>query len=135
MALDEYQSVNRDNWDARVPIHLGSDEYKIQKFVDDPKHISDVVQFDLDRNELADVAGKSLLHLQCHIGHDTLSWARRGADVTGVDFSEPAIEACKNLSAKSGTPGEILVADVYDSPQVLPDRQFDIVYTGVGAIC
>mgnify|MGYP007046935290 FL=1 len=77
MALDEYQSVNRDNWDARVPIHLGSDEYKIQKFVDDPKHISDVVQFDLDRNELGDVAGKSLLHLQCHIGHDTLSWARR----------------------------------------------------------
>jgi SAM-dependent methyltransferase len=135
MALDEYQSVNRDNWDARVPIHLGSDEYKIQKFVDDPKHISDVVQFDLDRNELADVAGKSLLHLQCHIGHDTLSWARRGADVTGVDFSEPAIEACKNLSAKSGTPGEFVVADVYDSPQILPDRQFDIVYTGVGAIC
>ncbi len=135
MALDEYQSANRDNWDDRVPIHLNSDEYAVQKFIDDPKHISEVVRFDLDRNELGDVAGKSLLHLQCHIGHDTLSWARRGAEVTGVDFSEPAIEACKNLSTKSGTLGEFVVADVYDSPRVLENRLFDVVYTGVGAIC
>jgi 2-polyprenyl-3-methyl-5-hydroxy-6-metoxy-1,4-benzoquinol methylase len=114
---------------------LNSDEYAVQKFIDDSKHISEVVQFDLDRNELGDVAGKSLMHLQCHFGHDTLSWARRGAEVTGIDFSEPAIEACKNFSAKSGMPGEFVVADVNDSPHVLPDRQFDIVFTGVVAIC
>jgi SAM-dependent methyltransferase len=135
MALDEYSSTNRDNWDDRVSIHWDSDEYNIQQFIDDPKHISDVVQFDLDRDELGDVAGKSLLHLQCHIGQDTLSLARLGADVTGVDFSELAIEACKKLSTESGTPGEFVVAEFYDSPKVLSNRQFDIVYTGVGAIC
>jgi SAM-dependent methyltransferase len=135
VALDEYRAANRDNWNDRVPIHWESDDYNIQQFIDDPKLISDIVQFDLARDELGDVSGKSLLHLQCHIGHDTLSWARLGADVTGVDFSEAAIEACKKLSAESGTPGEFIVADVYESPQVLPDRQFDVVYTGVGAIC
>ena len=135
MALDEYRAANRDNWDDRVPIHWGSDDYAIQKFIDDPKYVSDVIQFDLDNDELGDVSGKSLLHLQCHIGHDTLSLARLGATVTGVDFSEPAIEACKKLSADSGTAGEFVVADVYDSPNILPNRQFDVVYTGVGAIC
>lgn len=135
MPLDEFRRANRDNWDDRVPIHLDSDLYAVQKFIDDPKHISEVVQFDQDRDELGDVTGKSLLHLQCHIGHDTISWARLGAEVTGVDFSEPAIEACKNLSANSGTPGEFVVADVFDSPYVLQGRQFDVVYTGVGAIC
>ena len=135
MALDEYRAANRDNWDDRVPIHYGSEDYAIQKFIDDPTYVSDVIHFDLERDELGDVAGKSLLHLQCHIGHDTLSLARLGATVTGVDFSEPAIEACKRLSADSGTPGEFVVADVYDSPNVLPNRDFDIVYTGIGAIC
>jgi SAM-dependent methyltransferase len=135
MALDEYRAANRDNWDDRVPIHWGSDEYGIQKFVDDPNHISDVVKFDLNNEEFGDVSGKSLLHLQCHIGTDTLSWARLGATVTGVDFSEPAIEKCKALSDTSGTAGEFVVAELYDSPNVLPNRQFDVVYTGVGAIC
>jgi len=135
MALDEYRAANRDNWDDRVPIHWDSDEYGIQKFIDDPKHISDVVQFDRDNDELGDVTGKSLLHLQCHISTDTLSWARLGATVTGVDFSEPAIEACERLSAESGTPGEFVVAEFYDSPNVLNGRQFDVVYTGIGAIC
>lgn len=135
MPLDEYRSANRDNWDDRVPIHYGSEEYGIQKFINDPKHISDVVQFDLDREELGDVSGKSLVHLQCHIGTDTLSWARLGADVTGVDFSEPAIQAARKLSEDSGTPGEFVVAEVFDSPSALNNRQFDVVYTGIGAIC
>ena len=86
MPLDEYRSANRDNWNDRVPIHWDSDDYNIQQFVDDPKYISDIVQFDLDHDELGDVSGKSLLHLQCHIGHNTLSWARLGANVTGIDF-------------------------------------------------
>ncbi len=135
MPLDEYRVANRENWNDRVPIHWDSDDYNIQQFIDDPECISDVVQFDLDREELGDVTGKSLLHLQCHIGNDTLSWARLGADVTGVDFSEAAILACNRLSADSGTPGEFVVADLYESPNVLPDRVFDIVYTGIGSIC
>jgi 2-polyprenyl-3-methyl-5-hydroxy-6-metoxy-1,4-benzoquinol methylase len=135
MPLDEYRAANRDNWDDRVPIHWDSEQYNIQKFIDDPEYISDVVQFDIDRDELGDVSGKSLLHLQCHIGHDTLSWARLGADVTGVDFSEPAIDAARRLSTESKTQGEFIVAELYDAPKVIPERQFDIVYTGIGAIC
>ena len=63
-----------------------------------------------------------------------MRWARLGADVTGVDFSEAAIEACRRLSSETGTLGEFIVADLHESPTVLPDRQFDIVYTGIGAI-
>ena len=133
MPLDEYRAANRNNWDDRVPIHWDSEQYKIQKFIDDPEYISDVVQFDIDRDELGDVSGKTLLHLQCHIGHDTLSWARLGADVTGIDFSEPAIDAARRLSTESGTQGEFIVAELYDSPKVLPGRQFDVVYTSIGA--
>ncbi len=135
MPLDKYSAANKANWNDRVPIHWDSDDYNIQQFIDDSNYISDIVQFDVDREELGDVSGKSLLHLQCHIGHDTLSWARLGANVTGVDFSDPAIEACKKLSVLSNTPGEFVVAELYDSPRVLSGRQFDIVYTGVGAIC
>ena len=87
MPLDKYRAANLENWNDRVPIHWESDGYNIRQFIDDPEHISDVVQFDLDHEEIGDVAGKSLLHLQCHIGHDTRSWGRLGANVTGVGFA------------------------------------------------
>jgi SAM-dependent methyltransferase len=135
MELDEYRAANLANWNDRVPIHWDSDGYKIRNYVDDPEYVSDVIQFDRDRDELGDVSGKTLLHLQCHIGTDTLGWARSGASVTGVDFSESAITAARKLSAESNTPGEFVVAELYDSPNALPGRQFDIVYTGVGALC
>ena len=135
MELDEYRAANLANWNDRVPIHWDSDGYKIRNYVDDPEYVSDVIQFDRDRDELGDVSGKTLLHLQCHIGTDTLSWARSGASVTGVDFSESAITAARKLSAESNAPGEFVVAELYDSPNALPGRQFDIVYTGVGALC
>ncbi|MDA1280421.1 MAG: class I SAM-dependent methyltransferase [Chloroflexi bacterium] len=135
MPLNEYQAANLANWNDRVPIHWDSEDYRIQQFVSDPEYVSDAIRFDRERDELGDVAGKTLLHLQCHIGTDTLSWARSGATVTGVDFSEPAIDAASRLSSESGTPGEFVVAELDDSPNILPDRQFDIVYTGLGAIC
>ena len=70
MPLDHYREANRANWDARVPIHYGSDEYGIARFISDPAHLS-VVTY--DKEKLGDVTGKSLLHLQCHIGTDTIS--------------------------------------------------------------
>ena len=76
MELDEYRAANLANWNDRVPIHWDSDGYKIRNYVDDPEYVSDVIQFDRDRDELGDVSGKTLLHLQCHIGTDTLSCAR-----------------------------------------------------------
>ncbi|MEX1038251.1 MAG: class I SAM-dependent methyltransferase [Acidimicrobiia bacterium] len=132
MSLDEHRATNRDNWDSRVDIHYGSETYGVERFVSDPDHLSDVVAF--DRTKLGDVSGKSLLHLQCHIGTDTISWARLGAEVTGIDFSEKAVRAAQRLSESSATPARFLVSELYDTPEVLSET-FDVVYTGVGAIC
>ena len=131
MAMDRFKEANRRNWDDRVPIHVGSDEYAFARFVDDPEHISGVVAF--DAGVIGDVTGKRLLHLQCHFGKDTLSWGRLGAEVTGIDFSEPAIAEAGRLSRESGVPGRFILSELYDSPRVL-DERFDIVYTGIGAI-
>jgi len=130
MPLDPHREANRLNWEDRVPIHLKSQQYT--DFTSDPGKLSRVVEF--DRAELGDVQGKSLLHLQCHIGRDTLSWAKLGATVTGLDFSPRAIEAARKLSEASGVPGRFIESELYDAPTVL-DEKFDIVYTGVGAIC
>jgi len=132
MPLDEYRLANRSNWDARVDLHYGSDEYGISRFISDPDHLSDVVSY--DRDKLGDVAGKRLLHLQCHIGTDTISWARLGAEVTGADLSPMSIEAARRLSEESGTPARFVISELYDTPEDI-DEKFDIVYTGVGAIC
>ena len=131
MPFDEARRANRDNWDDRVPIHWESPVYDVAGFIADPTRLSDVVAFDAPL--VGEVRGHRLLHLQCHMGKDTLSWARLGAEVTGVDFSEPAIAAARRLSVESGTPGRFVVAELYDAPRVLPEA-FDIVYTGVGAL-
>jgi SAM-dependent methyltransferase len=131
MPLDEFRQTNLTNWNERTGIHVRSRLYDLQGYVADPNKISRIVQFDMP--DLGDVAGKTLLHLQCHIGTDTLSLARLGANVTGVDFSPEAIVAARKLSADSGTPGRFEVAELYDVPQVIAET-FDVVYTGVGAI-
>ena len=131
MPMDSHREANRANWTDRVAIHWDSDEYDAAGFIADPAALSDVVAF--DREYLGDVSGKRLVHLQCHIGKDTLSWARLGAVVTGVDFSVDAITAARRLSDESGTPGRFVLSELYDAPDALPER-FDIVYTGVGAI-
>lgn len=132
MPLDKYRQANRDNWDDRVPIHVVSDDYDVARFKSDKEHISDVVAFDAPL--VGDVNGKSLLHLQCHFGQDTLSWARLGASVTGIDFSSKAIEAAKQLNADAGMSGRFIETELYDTPNVL-DEKFDIVYTSIGTIC
>lgn len=131
MPLDKFRETNLENWNERTGIHAKSQLYDLAGYRSDPKKISGVVQFDLP--DLGDISGKSLLHLQCHIGTDTLSLARLGADVTGVDFSEDAIATARQLSADSGTQGRFEVAELYDTPGVI-DEKFDVVYTGVGAL-
>ena len=84
----DYRELNRANWDERAPAHAASPGYGVQRFVDDPDHLSGVVRF--DRPRLGDVRGLRAIHLQCHIGTDTLSLARLGATMTGLDFSAPA---------------------------------------------
>jgi SAM-dependent methyltransferase len=126
---------NRKLWDAWTPIHTSSSFYDVQRFRDDP---ADVRIAAWERDEVGAVHGKSLLHLQCHFGLDTLSWARLGASsVTGVDFSEPAIAFARELADATGLAqrARFLVSNVYDLPGPLEGETFDIVYTGRGAIC
>lgn len=130
--LDPFRSANRANWGERVAGHWQPDGYDAPGFMADPQRLTTIVEF--DRRHLGDVAGRSLLHLQCHFGMDTLSWARLGAEVTGVDFAPEAVAAARRLSEESGVPGRFVEAELYDTPSVLSGEQFDIVYTGGGAI-
>jgi SAM-dependent methyltransferase len=128
--MSDYLEVNRMNWDSRVPIHLKG--YSLGKFRNDPKYISDVVRFDLPL--LPDVAGLEGIHLQSHIGTDTLSLVRLGAKMTALDFSGPALEAASSLAKELGHQLEVIQSDVYSSLRHI-NRTFDFVYTGIGAIC
>ena len=130
--LDEHRNANRANWDARVPAHLASEFYGVEDFVSGARTLTQAVEF--DRAHLGDVRGRSLLHLQCHIGLDTLSWARLGATVTGVDFSERSIDAARDISRRGGVPGRFVLADVHEAPEVLAET-FDIVYASEGVLC
>lgn len=122
---------NRANWDERVPIHVDGRFYDLAGFVAGRETLT---AFEL--TEVGDVRGKRLLHLQSHIGTETLGWARHGAVVTGLDFSEPAMEAAASLAERIGvTDSRWVTANVYDATEALGGEQFDIVYTGKGALC
>ncbi|WP_274914391.1 class I SAM-dependent methyltransferase [Streptomyces sp. WZ-12] len=133
MGPDDWREVNRARWDERVPLHTASDFYDQDAF----RRTRDVIR-DFEVEEVGDVTGRSLLHLQCHFGQDTLSWAHRGAArVVGLDFSEPAVEAARELAAELGYGPDraaFVTADVYDAAEAAPDPAYDIVYTGIGAV-
>lgn len=128
---DEYLRINRANWDSRVPAHAAA--YDLDAYRRDPEHISSVVRFDLPR--LGSVSGLDVVHLQCHIGTDTLSLARLGARMTGLDFSSPALDVARSLAEDTGADIEYVEADVYRAPEVLGSARFDMVFTGIGALC
>lgn len=130
--MDSYE-VNRRNWDERVALHAASQEYGLQRFAEDPAHLSDVVRFDIPR--LGDLAGTRGVHLQCHIGTDTVSLARLGARMTGLDFSEPAVRVARELAGSAGVDTDFVHARVYDAPKILGSGRFDLVFTGIGALC
>ena len=130
---DDYLDVNRANWDERAPAHAKSKDYAVERFVGDPTFLSDVVRFDLPR--LGDVQGLRGVHLQCHIGTDTLSLARLGARMTGLDFSEPALEEARALAKRSGIEADFVHSDVYSALDVLEPEAYDLVFTGIGALC
>ena len=119
--------TNRALWDRWVDLHMRSEFYDVAGFRAGASSLKP-----LEREELGDVAGRSLLHLQCHFGMDTISWARLGARVTGVDFSEPAVEAARGLARELSTPARFVPADVLELD--LGER-FDVVFTSYGAIC
>lgn len=129
---EDWRRLNRANWDERVPVHLGpGSDYdfaglragnKALRIVDD---------------ELGPVDGLRVLHLQCHIGTDTLALAQRGATVVGLDFSAPALEAARALAAELGLSARarFVQSDVYDAPTALADERFDLVFTTFGTTC
>jgi SAM-dependent methyltransferase len=125
----DWRALNRANWDDRVPVHLASSFYDVAGF---RAGASTLQPFQV--SEVGPVAGRRLVHLQCHIGLDTLTWARRGAVVSGLDFSAPAISAASSLAVSLGLAATFVVADVYDAVAAFGGQRFDIVYTGIGAL-
>lgn len=131
----EYLDANRANWNERATLHAARDGsgYGVLRYVEDREALSDVVRF--DQPLLGDLSGKRAVHLQCHIGTDTLSLARLGARVTGLDFSENAVEEARRLVAETGDAVDFVRSDVAHARDVLPKGAFDLVYTGIGALC
>jgi SAM-dependent methyltransferase len=129
-------AANRANWDERVASHLVA--YGVEDFITDPHRITSVVRDDLDlltpHLPNQSPAGLTLLHLQCHIGLDTLSWARLGATVTGLDFSPASITAARDIASRAGIPAVFVCSEVGDARSACAG-QFDLVYTGIGALC
>lgn len=124
----DYIEINRETWNKKTEVHLNSTFYDVESFI---KGKSSLNRIELDL--LGDVTGKSILHLQCHFGQDTISLGRMGAKVTGIDFSDEAIKAAKDLVNKANIDANFICCDIYDLPKYL-DEKFDIVFTSYGTI-
>jgi SAM-dependent methyltransferase len=132
--VSDYLELNRANWDERAPAHAASPDYAVQRLIDEPHRLSHVVRF--DRPLLGDIRGQRGLHLQCHIGTDTLSLARLGARMTGLDFSPASLAEARRIAAAAGVAIDYVEADVYSAVEALGGPSgFDLVFTGVGALC
>jgi len=118
---------NRGFWDEVTPLHLKT--YNVDGFLKGEPWLPGQIL-----REMGEVEGRSLLHLQCHFGLDTLAWASLGADVTGVDFSPQSIEAARSLAKRTNLEADFVCSDIYHLPQKL-EKKFDIVFTSIGVLC
>jgi 2-polyprenyl-3-methyl-5-hydroxy-6-metoxy-1,4-benzoquinol methylase len=126
--MEKYIEVNKSLWNGKTEIHVKTDFYDVESF---KKGKSSLNYLELEA--LGDVKGKSILHLQCHFGMDSLSWARLGAEVTGVDLSDKAVETARALNSELGLDAEFICSDVYELKNNL-DKKYDIVFTSYGVI-
>jgi SAM-dependent methyltransferase len=124
----KYFAVNQEHWNRRVSIHQNSAFYDVEGFRNGNSTLNAV-----EREEVGSVDGKSMLHLQCHFGLDSMSWARAGAEVAGVDFSEDAIDLARELNRDAKTNTDFICCNVYDLKEKL-NRDFDIVFTSYGVV-
>jgi ubiquinone/menaquinone biosynthesis C-methylase UbiE len=124
----DYKEVNRKAWNDRTDVHIDSEFYDVEAFTNGESSLNDI-----ELKLLGDVSGKSVLHLQCHFGMDTISLNRMGAKSTGVDLSDKAIERARELADKVGSSSKFIQSDIYELGDKL-DTQFDIVYTSYGTI-
>ncbi|MDP6429549.1 MAG: class I SAM-dependent methyltransferase [Rhodospirillales bacterium] len=130
MSLDRYYAANKAYWNERVDVNLRN--WEVDGFLADPARLTDVVS--ADRDAVGEVRGKSLIHLQCHFGLDTLAWSRLGARAIGVDFSPRAIAVAADLATRIDSSARFVEADLYQAPRAVPEL-FDIVYTSGGVLC
>ena len=131
MSKDKYKKYfdsNKILWNKKTSIHKTSRFYDVDGFKSGKNVLNKI-----ELTEIGDVKGKSLLHLQCHFGLDSMSWSRLGADVTGIDFSEEAIKEAKTICAQVGLDTQFICSNVYDLPDHL-ESGFDIVFTSYGVI-
>jgi 2-polyprenyl-3-methyl-5-hydroxy-6-metoxy-1,4-benzoquinol methylase len=132
---NDFLDANRANWDERVESHLVA--YDASSFAQNPHEITSVVVDDLALLEGSlpggSVVGLRMMHLQCHIGLDTLSWARLGATVTGVDFSSASVDAARMLADASSIPARFIESSIDDVAEVVTEK-FDVVYTSIGVL-
>ncbi|WP_374377713.1 class I SAM-dependent methyltransferase [Dongia sp.] len=128
IAHDETFAINRARWDEVVAIHVASPFYRVKEFL-----AGEDILLPIERAEIGDIAGKSLVHLQCHFGLDTLALARRGATVTGLDFSSNAIAAAREIATRAGIDARFVEGNLYDAPNLIAER-FDRAYVSWGAI-
>lgn len=124
----QFFEANKMAWNLRTQVHTRSDFYDLENWKKGKTSLQSI-----ELKEVGDVSGKSMLHLQCHFGQDTLSWARLGAAATGCDLSDAAIAVARNLSEELNLPARFVCCNVYDLPEQLDDR-FDIVFTSYGTI-
>jgi SAM-dependent methyltransferase len=117
------------NWDERTPIHVASRFYDIG--AKDPESWFAAYEW----TDLGDLAGRDVLHLQCHLGTETAAFTRRGARAVGLDLSGAAVAEARRIAADAGLDIEYVHANVYDAAEALDGRRFDVVYTGKGALC
>jgi SAM-dependent methyltransferase len=125
---DTYLSANRKRWDQLTREHKDAEFYDLEGFKAGKDRLRSI-----ELEELGDVRGKTLLHLQCHFGMDTMAWARRGALVTGVDFSPESIQLADSLSTELDIPANFICSDIYKLPEVI-NETFDIVFTSYGVL-
>ncbi|WP_298554949.1 class I SAM-dependent methyltransferase [uncultured Algibacter sp.] len=125
----DYFETNKATWNNKVKVHAKSDMYNLEAFKNGK---SSLMPYEL--KALGDVSGKSLLHLQCHFGQDTLSWSRMGAKCTGVDLSDEGIKLAKKLNDELKLNAEFMCCNVLDTSEYVKDK-FDIVFTSYGVIC
>ncbi|HET9059628.1 MAG TPA: class I SAM-dependent methyltransferase [Acidimicrobiales bacterium] len=126
-----YLELNRANWDERAPGHVR--HYELGRYIAEPGYLSPVVRFDLPY--LGHVDGQRGVHLQCHIGTDTVTLARLGAQMTGLDFSGVSLKIARDFAVAAGAEVAFVESDVYDAVEVLGPGGFDFVYTGTGSLC
>jgi SAM-dependent methyltransferase len=126
--LQQYFNSNKSLWNKRAEVHFYSDFYNVKDFKEGKSSLNKI-----EIDELGDVIGKTLLHLQCHFGMDTISWSRNGAIATGLDFSESAINIARDLARELNQDVRFICCNVYDA-KVHLNEKFDIIYTSYGTI-